>query len=391
MEHRGVPINRRKFEQINENWDLLKAHFVKRTDPAGQVYEGTTFKTANWKAKMEREWVDWPLKVSGELDLQDETFKEMAQLYPRLEPWRQLRSTLSQLRLSDLVIGRDGRNRVSLMPYRSKTGRCQPSNSKFIFGTASWLRNLIEPEPGKALLHFDYSQQELAVAAALSQDPAMIAAYESGDAYVGFGRQIGLIPTGGTGASHPREREQSKRCSLGVLFGMTAWGLARRIQQPVFTGRELLEAHQRIYPTFWKWSDAAEHFGMLHNYTDTVLGWRMHVTEETKGRTLRNYPMQSNGSEMLRTACCYAYDRGVALAAPIHDALLVESDIDAVEETRATVLDCMRKASEVILDGFALRTGYEVIVPPGHYEEERGRQLWQMCWEALEGHPAPAD
>ena len=89
---------------------------------------------------------------SGELDLKDETFREMARAYPaQIGPIRELRYALSQMRLNELAVGADGRNRVLLSAYSSRTSRNQPSNSRFIFGPAVWLRSLIRPSEGMAL------------------------------------------------------------------------------------------------------------------------------------------------------------------------------------------------------------------------------------------------
>jgi hypothetical protein len=93
---------------------------------------------------------------------------------------RELRVALSQLRLNDLTVGADGRNRCLLSAFRAKTGRNQPSNSRFIFGPSRWLRALIRPPEGYGLAYVDYAAQEVGIAGALSCDPALIAAYQSG-------------------------------------------------------------------------------------------------------------------------------------------------------------------------------------------------------------------
>ena len=76
-----------------------------------------------------------------------------------------LRYSLSKLRLNDLQVGNDGRNRALLGAYGSKTARNQPSNSQYIFGPAKWIRFLITPPPGRVLIHRDYCQQEVRIAA----------------------------------------------------------------------------------------------------------------------------------------------------------------------------------------------------------------------------------
>src|SRR5207247_879255 len=120
---------------------------------------------------------------------------------------RELRFTLSQLRLEDLSVGSDGRNRVLLSPFGARSGRNTPSNAKFIFGPAVWLRSLIQPAQGHALAYVDWEQQEFGIAAALSGDSAMQEAYRSGDPYLEFAKQAGAVPPDATKKTHGAIRE----------------------------------------------------------------------------------------------------------------------------------------------------------------------------------------
>jgi hypothetical protein len=125
---------------------------------------------------------------------------------------------LSDLRLNDLAVGSDGRNRTILSAFRSRTGRNQPSNTRYIFGPSVWLRGLIKPPPGHAIAHLDWSQQEFGIAAVLSGDQAMQAAYESGDCYLAFAKQAGAVPQDATKHTHGPTRELFKQCSLALLW-----------------------------------------------------------------------------------------------------------------------------------------------------------------------------
>lgn len=89
-------------------------------------------------------------------------------------------------------MGADGRNRTLLSPFRSTTGRNQPSISKFIFGSARFIRGLIKPPDGFGLAYVDWKSQEIGIAAALSGDGKMIDSYMSGDPYLAFAVQAGL-------------------------------------------------------------------------------------------------------------------------------------------------------------------------------------------------------
>ena len=101
--------------------------------------------------------IPWPRLESGRLDLSDDTFREMARAYPAVAPLRELRAALSEMRLSDLAVGSDGRNRTMLSAFRARTGRNQPSNTKFIFGPSVWLRGLIQPPPGYGIAYIDWA------------------------------------------------------------------------------------------------------------------------------------------------------------------------------------------------------------------------------------------
>jgi hypothetical protein len=379
----GVPIDMEILSLLRDRWEDLKDRLIEEVDRDFGVFEGRTFKTDRWLAWLSRAGIAWPLLVSGAPALDDDTFREMALLHPEVSLMRELRYSLSQLRLADLAVGREGRNRCLLSVYGSKTGRNQPSNTRFIFGPSTWLRGLIRPSPGRAVAYIDYEQQEFGIAAALSGDPAMIEAYASGDPYLAFGQQAGRIPPDGTKASHKATRDLFKACVLGVQYGMGESSLARRIGRPPIEARELLRLHRETYPRFWRWSDATEQHAMLLGNLHTTFGWTVRVGTDANPRSLRNCPMQANGAEMLRLACCLATERGIAVCAPVHDALLIEGPVDLIEDLVAETQRIMREASTIVLGGFALRTDAKLVRWPDRYMDDRGRTMWDRIMRLL--------
>src|SRR5262249_54419127 len=133
--------------------------------------------------------------------------------------------------LNEFAFGKDGRHRFMVSPFGGKTGRNQPSTSRFIFGGPAWVRNLMRPSASNRLVYVDYAQQEFGIAAALSGDVNMLTAYSSGDPYLQFAIMAGAAPTGATKQSHSAQRELFKACALGVQYGMQAESLAIRINQ----------------------------------------------------------------------------------------------------------------------------------------------------------------
>jgi DNA polymerase-1 len=328
--------------------------------------------------------IPWPRLDSGRLDLSDDTFREMARAYPAVAPLRELRGALSEMRLSDLAVGRDARNRTMLSAFRARTGRNQPSNTKFIFGPSVWLRGLIQPPPGYGIAYIDWGQQEFGIAAALSGDPLMMEAYRSGDPYLAFAKQAGAAPVDATKRTHKAVRDQFKSTVLAVQYGMGAEALAQRIGQPPIRARELLRLHRETYRVFWRWSDAAVDHAMLMGGLHTVFGWRVQVPAVANERSLRNFPMQANGAEMLRLACCLATERGIEACAPVHDAMLICAPLDRLDADIGRMQDAMREASQIVLNGFELGTDAMVVRHPDRYMDERGTLMWNRVMALLD-------
>lgn len=384
MQSVGVPIDTEALRACIENWDVIKEKLIASIDSDYGVFEGQTFKASLWAAYLKLNNIQWPRLDSGSLALDDDTFRQQSKAFPQVAPIRELRSALSEMRLASLTVGCDGRNRCLLSPFASRTGRNQPSNSKFIFGPSVWMRSLIKPRPGFGVAYIDYAQQEFGIAAALSDDFAMQEAYRSGDPYLAFAKQAGAVPLHATKKTHASEREQFKACVLAVQYGMGAEALAQRIGQPVARARQLLELHRRTYPKFWRWSDATVDEAQLNGRLWTVFGWEIRPSHPFNPRSLRNFPMQANGAEMLRLACIFLTEAGIRVCAPVHDALMIESTLDVLDVTVAEAQKLMAEASAAVLGGFELNSDVKIIRYPARFMDERGELMWNKVMGLIE-------
>lgn len=389
MERRGIPLDVQTLDQLRQKWPSLKQALIKQVDQSFNVYQGEVFRQAQFSQYLKHRGIAWPTTSTGRLALDDETFKEQSMLHPELQPLYQLRKTLAQGRLGDWPIGDDGRNRCLLSMFASKTGRNQPSTSRFIFGAASWLRGLIQPAPGYGLAYIDWSQQEFGIAAARSRDQNMQQAYKSGDPYLAFAKQAGAVPQNATAQSHSAARALFKQCVLAVQYGMGEETLAKRIGKPVFEAKRLLNLHRITYATFWQWSDRVRDTAQLKGKLRTVFGWQLHTGAKFNARSICNFPMQANGAEMLRVACILMVDRGVGLCAPVHDAVLIEAPLDRLDEDIAKAQDCMREASRLVLAGFELSSDVKVLRYPDRFQDERGTEMWDRVMGLLDSVPTP--
>jgi len=383
IERTGVPIDVSTLDLLRRYWSRIQDQLIAEIDADYGVYDGRSFKADRFAAWLARAGIPWPRLASGRLDLSDDAFREMARGYPIIAPLRELRSALSEMRLSDLAVGGDGRNRTILSAFRARTGRNQPSNTKFIFGPSVWLRGLIQPPPGCGIAYIDWQQQEFGIAAALSHDPLMMEAYHSGDPYLAFAKQAGAAPADATKATHKAVRDQFKSAALAVLYGMGAESMAQRTGQPPIRARELLRLHRETYRVFWRWSDRTADHAMLTGSLHTVFGWKIQVPAAANERSLRNFPMQANGAEMLRLACCLATEQGIEVCAPVHDAVLICAPLDRLEADIAEMQDIMREASRIVLNGFELGTDATVVRHPDRYMDERGKVMWQRVMQLM--------
>jgi DNA polymerase I len=384
MEATGTPIDLKTYTDLCNYWNQIREQLILEIDSSYGVYKDGVFKSDLFEKYLRSKNISWPRTATGKLKLDEETFKDMAKAHPVLSPLRSLRDSLAKLRLSDLHVGSDGRNRCLLSQFSSITGRNQPSTTKFVFGLPKWLRGLIKPEPGKAVAYIDWSQQEFGIAASLSKDINMISAYSSGDPYLAFAKQAGAVPQDATKYSHPDERNQYKQCVLATQYGMGPESLATKLNTNELRAKQLLAIHRRVYHVFWAWSDNLYNATVAFNKLSTLYGWQLNVQPDLNPRSLRNFPMQANAAEMLRLACILMYEKGIAICAPVHDAVLIEASEEKIDETVLLAQQCMEEASSILLGGFKLTSEVRIIRNQERFHEDTGQLFWDRVMRILE-------
>jgi DNA polymerase-1 len=382
QERRGLPVDIPLVTRLRSNWDGMQGGLVAEMDTPFGVYEFDENGKPHWRKHLFANYVRrngmlWPAYPDGSLDERDQTFREMQGRYPQIGPLRELKYSVSKLRLNALQIGNDGRNRTLLGPYGSKTGRNQPSNSKYIFGPATWLRFLITPPPGRVLVHRDYTQQEVRVAAIRSGDPALLEICQSGeDIYLGMAKQLGFAPEDATPETHVAVRFMFKTVVLGILYGLGAHSLMLRTGASPFEAGEILARLRARFCVFEDYVLAVADRAGLHLELSTPLGWVMQCPPGINPRTLRNYPIQSTAAEIMHVVCILAERRGIPIVASVHDAFMVEVDLDQADEASAALDRVMRDAAAVVLGGYELPTDFQIIRPGERYYEKRGKEMW---------------
>ena len=346
-----------------------------------------TFNMERFAGYLEREGIAWPQLETGKLNMRRKTFDEMSKGWPQLEELRQLRHARDKMRRIKLAVGKDGRNRTVLWPFKAKTSRTQPKASQWIFSPAVWLRSLIKPEPGTAVAYIDYSSMEFLIAASLSDGHCgsinnMLDMYLSDDPYLTFAKRVGAVPSTATKTSHAEVRDRYKNMLLAVQYGMPSETLAARLGVSTFAAHQMLSQHRELFAQYWQWSDDWVQRALQTGVMRTAFGWTCHTgIIEFNERSIRNWPVQATGADILRIACILGTRHGIKLLAPVHDAALIEAPIEHIEADVALTREIMRRASRIALNAEAtgaheLRTDYTIVRYPDRYCDKRGVKMW---------------
>ena len=186
---------------------------------------------------------------------------------------------------------------------------------------AVWLRSLIKPEPGMAVAYIDYSSMEFMIAAVLSDGHCgpvntMLDMYLSGDPYLAFAKRVGAMPSWATKTSHADVRDKYKVMLLATQYGMAAETLAGRLGVSTFEAHEMLNQHRELFAQYWVWSDDWVQHALQSGAMSTAFGWTCRTgILELNERSIRNWPIQATGADILRIACILAARHGIKILA----------------------------------------------------------------------------
>jgi DNA polymerase I-like protein with 3'-5' exonuclease and polymerase domains len=225
---------------------------------------------------------------------------------------------------------------------------------------------------GYALAYLDYGQQEFAIQAQRSLDPMMIAAYKSGDPYTYYPQQAGY-----TAERSLEMRDQFKRATLGLGYGMGVSTLCYYIGVDFGRAEELAEVHRNVFKVYWAWQEdvVAEHFAQEIKMIIPYDGWQFHTQGVKKG-TCFNFFMQGGGSSMLRAAIRAVHQAGITIHAPVHDALLIGAPAKDIQDVVATASRIMSDAGEKILEGVLRPRVDSKIIWNDRYRDKRGKAMF---------------
>ena len=389
IQMKGIPIDIELWNLVQENKAAVIAELIRQFDPSYGSECPIYTPEGEWSyARFERWLVHarvaaWPRKDSGRLDLESDAFRLMYHV-PGIEGLHALRDSIGFIAKARLPIGHDGRNRPSLFPFATATGR--NAHAKSPFNAHAGVRSFIVFPPGSIGVYLDWRTQEVAVAAARSDDEALKRAYLGGDVYYTLAHDVGL--TRDPDRKHwkeqePAARQRMKSLQLGINYGMGVPALAKGLDRHPLIASGIIEQHKRIYPRFWKWRSDRVTAAMLSRRIDSIFGWPLRITTSPNQRTLYNFPMQSGGAEMLRLAAWRLCEAGIVPCMLIHDGILFEmTDREQIEHAK----EIMRAAGREVCDGLEVGVDTDQLLVGGaRYTDKRpmAQKMWATIMSVL--------
>jgi hypothetical protein len=390
IQARGIPIDVKLWDLVQENKRAVIGELLRQFDPSFGSDSPIYTPEGEWSYERFEQYLiragiaAWPRLDSRRLDIDSDAFRAMYH-QPGIEGLHALRDSLRFIVKARLPIGPDGRNRPSLFPFGTATGR--NAHRKSIYNVHAGMRSFMVFPPDKIGVYLDWRTQEVGVAAALSRDQALLRDYLGGDVYHALARLCGLTDDPDPvrwKKANPETRQRMKALQLGINYGMGVPSLARGLDRHPLIASTVIERHKRTYPTFWRWRSNVVQQAMLDRRVESVLGWPLRISTSPNQRTLFNFPMQSGGSDMLRLAACRLCDAGLVPSMLVHDGILLE--LDNAEQIEIAK-EIMRSAGRDICDG--LEIGVDVdqrLVGGARYRDKRpvAVKMWDTVMATLE-------
>lgn len=230
------------------------------------------------------------------------------------------------------------------IPIRSDSGK--EIRKAFVSGREGWV-----------LLSADYSQIELRVMAALSDDKSMIEAFQNGqDIHQATAARVYGVPLDGV---LPEMRRTAKMVNFGIIYGISAFGLSQRLGIPRGEAATIIENYFKQFPGIHGYMCQIVQDAKRYGYVETITGRRRVIRDIASGnasvrggaeRMAMNTPIQGTAADMIKLAMINV-DKALTEAGlktrmllQVHDELLFEVPQDEVEAAKTIILKEMRDA-----------------------------------------------
>ncbi len=287
------------------------------------------------------------------------------ELPARILEWRQLaklKSTYADALVTQINPD-TGRVHTSFAMAITSTGRLSSTdpnlqNIPIRTEEGSRIRRAFIAEPGHVLVSADYSQIELRLLAHVADLPALKESFAAGeDIHARTASEVFGVPMAGMDAM---TRRRAKAINFGIIYGISAFGLARQLQIEPGEARAYIDAYFARYPGIRAYMNAAREEARIHGYVLTPFGRRCYIPGISDKNPARrgyaerqaiNAPLQGGAADIIKRAmvrlpaALAQHNLSARLLLQVHDELLLEAPAAEAEQTARIVQATMQSAA----------------------------------------------
>ncbi len=219
------------------------------------------------------------------------------------------------------------------------------------------IRRMFVPSKGNKLISADYSQIELRLLAHFSEDPVLVKAYKNDeDIHALTASKIHDVDLDEVTKAM---RRSAKAVNFGIIYGISAFGLAKNIGVRPYQAKEFVDRYFLTYPSVKDYMDSNVKIAEGNGYIKTICGRIRYFPElRSSNRNLRefgkraamNMPLQGSAADIMKIAMLNVYNalkKGCfksCIILQVHDELVLDCPLDEVQKVKKLLIDCMESA-----------------------------------------------
>ncbi|HFQ5079465.1 TPA: DNA polymerase I [Vibrio vulnificus] len=308
---------------------------------------------------------------SGTPSTAEEVLQELALDYPlpsvimEYRGLAKLKSTYTD-KLPKMINPHTGRVHTSYHQAVTATGRLSSTdpnlqNIPIRNEEGRRIRQAFVAPHGYKILAVDYSQIELRIMAHLSGDQALLDAFQQGkDIHAATAAEIMGVSIEQVSSE---QRRRAKAVNFGLIYGMSAFGLAKQLGIPRGEAQAYMDKYFERYPGVMQYMEDTRSNAAQHGYVETIFGRRLHLPEITSRNVMRrkaaeraaiNAPMQGTAADIIKKAMLlvdqWIQEEGngrVKLLMQVHDELVFEVEESCLTEIESKVQQLMESAAQL--------------------------------------------
>ncbi|WP_333014262.1 DNA polymerase I [Vibrio vulnificus] len=308
---------------------------------------------------------------SGTPSTAEEVLQELALDYPlpsvimEYRGLAKLKSTYTD-KLPKMINPHTGRVHTSYHQAVTATGRLSSTdpnlqNIPIRNEEGRRIRQAFVAPHGYKILAVDYSQIELRIMAHLSGDQALLDAFQQGkDIHAATAAEIMGVSIEQVSSE---QRRRAKAVNFGLIYGMSAFGLAKQLGIPRSEAQAYMDKYFERYPGVMQYMEDTRSNASQHGYVETIFGRRLHLPEITSRNVMRrkaaeraaiNAPMQGTAADIIKKAMLlvdqWIQEEGngrVKLLMQVHDELVFEVEESCLTEIESKVQQLMESAAQL--------------------------------------------